>query len=638
MSEANIRALLRSRKFETLPAPAAFDAGVGRETSRVVSPDTRPDGMSDLEAEVLGRKAPPPQYQKRQGANEGAVEAAGQDMIVRFRKAAEAVKSGKAKGDPLSPLAEHVRLVARNAADSTDGTPTVMADVAAALMSVDDSTRDMILRRAGNPEVFEPLRNSALPEPDAEGAIQRDLAEARASGRVKAEDAAAETAGSVDTFPMIKRWSSHFAQPDKLNKKGDLTESTKSYNRYNETKPKNNNPMDVVGEGTRTKMLREAGYSDADIKGMSAEQRQIATLKTMGYDDDAIAEMSPGARQKADPISAQSSQDIALRYMAGDQLGQLRKIQDARLRDMGYDDATIAQMANAPRRGQEPVPGKPYKDALSPFGEGVQIGGPRTPYSLDIGTDPNYWKPADRKNRTDDRSGATTADVVDRRNKGSQDRVLELLYKLTAPETAYDSQGAERMVSAPGAVGGTATIDLDRYFPWWRTRFADMDASGNPSYPARLPSAEFITGLIEANYGVRDPKFFERVLPLIQRSIDSAPDSPNEMVGAFDGARSAADYANMVVLPSPQFMDVMSEGVGSKDMPYDIYGSRAVPRPEVTAPERHPFQGTGAESNEAQDALNEFRRLMSEPSQPDLGDQASIYRLPQQSPMRALLA
>ena len=150
MSE-QIRRLLASRKFENLPVPAGFDKNVGSTTQRVPVTGNQPYDMSDLEAEVLGRKPKSaPQITKR-GISEPLVEKAGFDLVARFQKAAKELEGKKKGADPLAPLAEHVAIVARNARDGGDGTPTVMADTAAALLAVDTKTRDMILRRAGNP-------------------------------------------------------------------------------------------------------------------------------------------------------------------------------------------------------------------------------------------------------------------------------------------------------------------------------------------------------------------------------------------------------------------------------------------------------------------------------------------------------
>lgn len=91
-----------------------------------------------------------------------------------------------------------------------------------------------------------------------------------------------------------------------------------------------------------------------------------------------------------------------------------------------------------------------------------------------------------------------------------------------------------------------------------------------------------------------------------------------------------------VFLPSKQFLETMQGGIGSKDFPYGIYGQREIARPEVSAPERHPFNKPEFQPPaKAESAIDEYRRLMGEPG---LGDQSSIYKVPPNSPMRMLLA
>jgi hypothetical protein len=229
----------------------------------------------------------------------------------------------------------------------------------------------------------------------------------------------------------------------------------------------------------------------------------------------------------------------------------------------------------------------------------------------------------------------------------------------------------------------TSTVDLDSLIPWWRQRFADMDDKGNLIYPKRLPTAEFITGQLIGRLGVTDPGAFNRFLPLIQRSIDAAPDLPSPSVESKGRvARTAHQFSQRPTLPSPSFQDIMRQAVRQRTaktpvygptaadyhLRYPIYGPRQVDLPDVEAPERHPLKKAAeptarpsleerlqqarksqqpAEPPEQQPAppakpaaesLEERLKRVRKSSQPGSGDQASIYMMPDNSPMRALLA
>ena len=440
------------------------------------------------------------------------------------------------------------------AAEIADNNPTIIAPMVDALMNLDLQTRQMVLDKAGDPEIFRNLRNAELDTSTSDG-VSRDSGVQQAK---EVADAEAKELPADDRrrLPVMYRLSSIFGKPDSKNEKGQIVSGTKGYKK-DELKPD-------------------------------------PTLDTP------VEDLSQSARM------------LLLRRLANDQLQQVNAIE--------VDPKTkkpTGRIATLPSTDPEV---------------------PTTRDQLKVGTD---------------RAPEDPGMAVQNRNRDVQDRILEHMYAATQPRQRTDRQGnvlrgltdavgdsssAERLDSVLNVEQATdTTIPLDRYFPWWRSRFAELDADGNLAYPPRMPSAEFITGVIMSQYKIpasQMGEFMSRMVPLVQRSIDAAPDRPPESyVKNPDGTfkidentgkriptpRSAFYYSSQVQLPSESFLNVMSQGVGTPDYPHPIYGDRQINVPEVQAPERHPF-GT----KKARDT-----------------DSASIYRgygLPANSPMRMLMA
>lgn len=201
--------------------------------------------------------------------------------------------------------------------------------------------------------------------------------------------------------------------------------------------------------------------------------------------------------------------------------------------------------------------------------------------------------------------------VVERRNKGAFRKLAE-----TIDRAGYDKEG--------NATEGT--FDLDKYFPRWRARPGEVDESGKLAYPSRLPSAEYVTGMILGLHKFTEPGLYERWLPIVRRSIDAAPDEPS--------TPDALKYSKTVFKPSKKFQEVMKQGVGSKHYPYKIYGPRQVdlpPAEKAQAPQ--PKAIPAAEATQQR-----IERLRQSRAKPGNTDQSSIYMLPENSPMSGLLA
>lgn len=607
MSEANIRRLIKAAPgFETARVPVGYQGNVGN-SFQATRPAAPPPDMSRLEAEVLG-VGKGAKITRTRGAEQPVVERAASDLEARFARASEKaddilVKLKKQKGEGVDasaadeavakPFNELIELVKDYARESKDADPTVTADMAHALMSLPENWRDMVLRRAGNPEVFEPLRGGTLPEPEADGTIRRQLDRETARSRTALEDKKVQLEETRAGLPAIKKASSHFAAPDKLitrgKNKGKIRSGSKNYKNF---EPRDRSVQTVTGD------------------------------------------------------SEKSTQSRAIHTLSGDQIAQIWKIQDQLLLQQGYPQEFVDALryttnADGSRKKLPWTEQRAKRNDLFPESEGSGVrltpavtkrksdkGPDVTPVGtesvvddrLTIGSDPNFWRPKDAA-----RGVPTTANVIEKRNRGQIANVLEMLDRNIVRDTATGD------LNYP-------TVDLDQYFPWWRSRFAVADKDGNLTYPNALPSAEFVTGMIEGMYGITDPKWFDRTLPLIRRSIELAPDEPTHP--------AAIKMSEMVHLPSEGFAKTMQKGVGSPDYPYAIYGDRQVERPDVTAPERHPFSAAQPEAEspapqvpvndpEGDAAVEELLRLMGKPG---LRDQSSIYKMPGSSPLSNLLA
>ena len=611
MSDTVRRLLSLAPGFNTARVPEGFQENIGTSFQVTGGVPPAPPDMSPAEAAVLGRGRGK-QIERTKGAEQPLVEAQAGRLAARFELAqekADEIAAGLAKqkkggggvnmseqaiAQPFSDLIELVRTYGKEA----EAGPTVVADMAHALMSLKPEVRDMVIRRAGNPQAFDSLRGADLPKPDEDAgtSLNRAVEQKASRAAVRAEDKRLATANNVDTKPQIKRPSSVMALPDSMSARGKITPSSKQYKKF---LPKGKSPMEVVGP-----------------------DEQVARIKEMGFGDDEIASMSQADKNSLVKQSAKSAQTRAVKRLAGDQLRERRAIQNNLLKQRGYTDEDIAKLPQKKR--DEIFPPDQISDAelpnvVGPRGKAAEDAeiartsesGVRT--TLRTGTDTNYWRARDRKR------GTPNVDTeVGSRNMGESDRVTEMLYKLTDPESGLDYT--------------TTTLDLDKYAPWWRGRYAAMDEKGGLTDPDRLPSAEFVTGMLEGLHGIQDERFFERTLPLIQRSIAAASEVPDQKMYP-----RAYAMSQKVFLPSKQFEETMQQGVGSADFPYPIYGDRQVPRDAVTAPERNPFQNVQeADQQEVDSALDEFRKFMGQ--QPGLNDQSSINRLPAQSPVRFLLA
>jgi len=714
----NLKKLAEARGLEGTGIPAGFDKNVGTSV-RFAPGEQPPAGMSQLEAEILGRKTPAKMTTTR-GANVEDISDHAEVLRERFRRAQveagklmDKVSKSKKSGEkldindekfakPFNDLIDHVRTVASNAGKNDGGDPTVLADVASALVSLDPQTRSMVLRRAGNPEVFEPLRDGELP-PTPEGGIGDEMKKVQVAAQVDADERAMKRHNSVQSLPQIKRPSSVFSRPDSLitkgARKGEIQPSSEQYKSF---ATRDHSPLSVpAGRESQDSTLASQGLTAKQMELLTPEQRTDLSLKGLtekqvkalgGKPPPELMPDTPLTQSQMDALTPEqrialfpqtTTQRAALWRLAGKELRQVNRIEkkygegNAMLRpyispseEPPLLKGTGATPSRKPTAMQaqvlESIAGEPLSAEDLAKRAGVKPDVIRRMQNAGLLQFAGQTKevPKGQQFKTPP-TGGEAGGKEDKRianlNRGTHEKLLEMMYSATPPIPASDAQDGGAIMSQRLLAPAT-TIDLDRFFPWWRGRFGEVDDSGQLAYPPRMPTAEFVTGMIEGQLGVQDPQFFDRMLPLIQRSIDTAADAPDPNYRPAGGqAKTAHEYSQMVFLPSKQFQKTMQSGVGSADYPYAIYGDREVPRDPVTAPERHPFAKAQAEAassggvedfrrlmgtesaapdaaapEESSGGVEEFRRLMQD--RPALGDQSSIYRVRPASPLSALLA
>lgn len=147
MSEVVRRLQILTPEVKALRVPQSFMGGVGRAIEITPRGSRKVTGASpkDVAAqadELADRFA----GAKKQSDKIASRLSSGLSDDERERRVAE----------PFDDLISQVRQYGKS-----DDSPTVLAGIASALLRLDGDTRDLVLRRAGDPEVFAPLRDSS---------------------------------------------------------------------------------------------------------------------------------------------------------------------------------------------------------------------------------------------------------------------------------------------------------------------------------------------------------------------------------------------------------------------------------------------------------------------------------------------
>jgi len=388
-------------------------------------------------------------------------------------KAQKEFRSAKKKGGktPLTNAAvEQIKTFAINAKPDSGG-EAVTGSMASALMSLDADYRRLILRRAGNPEVFEPLNNADLeatpvPEmsPEAREFVSEEATEAAKNQPVPFREG------------LTGKLSSQFQKEDIVDP----------------------DTGEVIKKGSEA------------WKNMRIDNRPQALREREGDSDRSIQLRKLAGDQIAELIAIQRSQGVE----------NLPSVEDAirALTRRSGTPKTDAEIAAAEWVKRNTAPGgfiedstamlppavrvNPDRDSVAPSdvvlktGTGADPGGPST----------NPFNPNLRHSAGDHRS---IDSAISREVRTNTDRVLELLNRRTDGELA-EVEGSSYM----------KPIDLDVYFPWWRSRLGDVLGDGSVDYPDHQLTPEVISSIIQGMYKNTDRSFIQRISPLIQKSID----------------------------------------------------------------------------------------------------------------------
>lgn len=268
MSGEAKRNLLIRQLSGRLRVPQQYAGGVGKNTD-LVEGQAGPPREVEQPAVVDGQKFD-------RGADEGFVANAAARHLYRFNEALSRYESKKAsllKGKkPKDPevaeytaqkeLDEMADLVGRFATEAgPDGSGAVTADMAAALGSLDKPQLAMILRRAGNPPLFQPLLGGDL----AEVPMLREGDKAIGAMKVRKEQKKLDKKSSVESLPLWMRPSSNYQKPGQK----------KAHKNF---EPKDHDPMEFDAKDPGL----EDSTRDYTLKRLAGDQVKQATAMEEG--------------------------------------------------------------------------------------------------------------------------------------------------------------------------------------------------------------------------------------------------------------------------------------------------------------------------------------------------------------------
>lgn len=777
----------RSRGVGGLNLPDGYDASVRRVVDFV---DDAGEVIDSVEA---------------RGADAGEVRKQAIKLSEQFSAAEDPYVAAVLSGDTeaaeqiIAPLANLVDSYAKEARAAPQ--ETVVADLTAALLSIDDDFRKVILSQANDPGIFGELktfrqRKNAI-EPDEELATQAKR-ESKAESAGKRTPATSELDGSTasvvrrwaetrggvtnterDRHPMMGRMSMVFARTTDGKPKA-----------YDNLKPRPTSALDDTadpnepGISEKTKKSRQdkrdyqlqtlAGDQVAEVKQIEkrtgkpailppVRRRSVAESRRQldNASSDAAKRSSLEKRRAAieslpinpdvNPIDDVLSRGAAERDPTPDEVAARVRARADQLRKEGTPDPALEQLARDPTFGPAPewalspiqiaddemfrdglpsaLPSEDYRASLlsridSELAEISRRDKGRAKYGRSVEAkdvvsadapvmfDPEIGKmvpapegdvtgTADRimtvgtgYNPSSPTAPAVGGERASWKGKRAQGRSIDYELENRNSEMISRKISVLERRTDPNSPVYMKTIDLDAYFPWWRSRVADIDPDGNYVYPDEYPTAEFITHMIAGMYNVGDPDFVRRTTPLIRASMEAAPEViPNpvsrvtftkeDLAAMTPEARAAArdkmsayrqDYRRFntarkqertLYTPSDtlretlqryrqagatmmqpgskeftEFMDARNQLYGDSE-PFGFYSGKPMKRPPVAGmePAAQP-QATPASTytpTEAEKARAEELRARRK-KKADSGDQASIYSVPDSSPLYYLMA
>lgn len=504
--------------------------------------------------------------------------------------------------------------------------PPVIADMALALMELQPKERSMLLRRAGNPEIFAPLVEGDMPEPNE----QLGTAISQASRMHRGATAAAEFDSKVaesmsrEGLPIGQNPSAVIRQEGKTRRTGTVVKPNDVWKTV--ARKKENSPLGV------DTTLRE------DIAAVDG-QEEVAAVPLNSQQQRALQDLAGDQiNERLYKLgSALVDRGIYTRDELVDRLGGTRS--DGKKRDgtaKGREEIEEVAKANnipepslpkvvqlsskereverivyyglaSPKKAQRMTAQQRY-EILEKAGVGSDLAAEAAKEAdgdiegsgvLRTGTG-RTWK------------GRDTDDVVASRQMSEIARTEQLLYRLTEPSVSKNNLG-EAMVDHNGKPlvtlgGGDTIIDLDATFPWWRGRFGvrrgiqGQAIDSDFQYPAKQKDARWLTAAIQGVLNNRDPSFMHRMLPLVERSIAAAPAKPGESVmreggrvvgrKKKSGQTKAERMQSEVFTPAPEIQEGMIRGPGQDNAayPYPIYTDEDIEAPAIQTPSGVPVQ------------------------------------------------
>jgi hypothetical protein len=602
-----------------LRVPEGFDRGVRQSVmdAEGVPVDVVSGASPDAVAKVAGAKATRlrsaiDRYNTK--LNELLGEGYGEDVAIR--------NASRELDDAATLIKQHVTTVPGD-------DPPVIADMALALMELQPRDRSMLLRRAGNPEIFAPLVEGDMPDPDTQigqtTAVEQEGRIRRGAAQSKSLDSKLDDSTNRDSLPASQRPSMLIRQEGKTRSTGTVVKPSDVWKTV--ARKKENSPLDV-DTTLREDVAAVDGQEEAASVPLNSQQQRALQDLAGDQINERIYKLG----------SALVDRGIYTRDELVDRLGGTRS--DGKKRKGTADGrAEIEEVAKA---NNIPEPSLPKVVQLSSKEREVErivyygLASPKKAQRMTaqqryeilekagVGSDLAAEAAKEADGDIVDGSGVLrtgtgrtwnkrdTDDVVATRQMSELSRTEQLLYRLTEPSVSKNNFD-EAMVDHNGKPlvtlgGGDTIIDLDATFPWWRGRFGvrrgiqGQAIDSDFQYPAKQKDARWLTAAIQGVLNNRDPSFMRRMLPLVERSIAAAPAKPGESVmreggkvvgrKKKSGQTKAERMQSEVFTPAPEIQEGMISGPGQDNAAYQypIYTDEDIEAPAVQTPSGVPVQ------------------------------------------------
>lgn len=506
--------------------------------------------------------------------------------------------------------------------------PPVIADMALALMELQPEERSMLLRRAGNPEIFAPLVEGDMPDPDTQigqtTAVDQDSRMRRGAAQSQSLDKKLADASTREALPAGQRPSAVIRQEGKVTKTGSQVKPSDIWKRV--ARKKENTPLDVDTTLREDIAAVEGQEAAADVPLTKTQQRALTDLAgdqlnerlyRLGnalvdqgiYTRDELVERIGGKRSDGKSVKGtKEGRDEVEAVAKANKISEPSLPKAVRLTDKEREvERLVYHGLASPKKAQRMSAQKRY-ELLEKAGLGSDVAADAAREMDGEASGTGVLRTGTGRTWNDRDADA----VVAQRQTSDLARTEQLLYRLTETQAASDSVG-NPILDHKGApvlkFGGSGSIiDLDGMFPWWRGRFGvrrgvqGQAIDADFQYPAKQKDARWLTAAIQGVLNNRDPSFMQRMLPLIERSIAAAPAQPGEAVLREGGRKigrssksrktTAERMQTEVFTPSPEVVEGMLRGSGEGNAAYQypIYSDEDIEVPAVQTPAGVPVQ------------------------------------------------